>query len=113
MNILQQLKMDQNQRNTRLLGLEKLLQGKTEIVTKILKASNYFEQKQNETYKSRIESIRWKLKRTYYLKQIVQFKTRYEKIWTIMKETIGMTHYQNAKNKSKRLRKPIKKFKTE
>ena len=39
--------MDQNQRNTRLLGLEKLLQGKTEIVTKILKASNYFEQKQN------------------------------------------------------------------
>ena len=30
-----------------------------------------------------------------------------------MKETIGMTHYQNAKNKSKRLRKPIKKFKTE
>ena len=32
-----------------------------------------------------------------------------------MKETIGMTHYQNAKNKSKRLRKPIadKKFKSE
>ena len=32
-----------------------------------------------------------------------------------MKETIGMTHYQNAKNKSKRPRKPIagKKFKTE
>ena len=29
-----------------------------------------------------------------------------------MKETIGMTHYQNAKNKSKRFRKPIvdKKF---
>ena len=63
---------------------------------------NFFRTVLNEenykTYTSLFESIKRKSKKSYFSKQILQYKNNMKKTWSVMKEIIGK---MNQHNKSK------------
>ena len=85
---------------------QKVLQKKVEIIWKISKTSNYFEQRKEryKPYKYLFESIKQKTNKSHFSKQILLYKNNRQKTWNVMKEIISKM-YQH--NKSKLPRKPI------
>ena len=45
-----------------------------------------------KTYKNLFEPIKRKSKKSYFLKQILQYKNNMQKNWTVMKEIIDNMH---------------------
>ena len=51
-----------------------------------------------KAYKNLFESIKRKLKKSYFSKKILQYKNNMKKTWSVMKEIIGKMH-QHYKSK--------------